>query len=311
MPQEASLAAKLPPRVLLVSKTSNFELHGHRVEAHVHAGHVPREQLRRLQQAHEEHYASLNAVKSAFQGASIPFTVMHRDDPWPDAGSFDVVVTVGGDGTLLLASHRLPMGGRMVGVRSSPSSVGHLCAFDGEDAEALATQLRQQSLVFHKIPRLCAKVYCLETQATVIMPPALNDCLFANISPAATTRYNIQFDGKREFHKSSGIWFATAIGSTAAIHAAGGTVLPPETRQLQFMVRELYQGAKQPPLSLRHAVFDPDQKQLLVECRSQQAMLAVDGPHGVQKLGFGDRLTLDWGADIHLVFRGHDGCLPG
>ena len=59
-------------------------------------------------------------------------------------------------------------------------------------------------------------------------------------SPAETTRYELQFNKKVEEHKSSGLWLSTAIGSTAAISAAGGQELAFDSQLSQYIVRELY-----------------------------------------------------------------------
>ena len=37
---------------------------------------------------------------------------------------------------------------------------------------------------------------------------------------------------------SSGIWISTGTGSTAAMHAAGGTIMDIHSPNIQFMVRE-------------------------------------------------------------------------
>ena len=289
--------------VLLVVKTSNYELHGEQVTAQVKLGRVPPEQLARLRQAHEEHHATVQAVQAALSGASIQSKIIHRDDEWPPSSSFDLVVTVGGDGTLLLASHHLPENAKIIGVRSSPSSVGHLCAYDGDEATQLAEDLASNQVNWVRIPRMQAKIYSTELGQTVLTPPALNDCLFANRNPAATTRYYLKFGNRGEFHKSSGIWLSTGIGSTAAIRAAGGHQFARETRKLQFLVRELYENNEQ-TFDLRHELFDPDETPLTIECRSQQAMLAIDGTHGFHMLSFGDTVRIIWAPDITIAVAG-------
>ena len=149
---------------------------------------------------------------------------------------------------------------------------------------------------------MSAKIFNSASGESVVTVPALNDCLFANVNPAATTRYYLKYGDQGEFHKSSGIWLSTAIGSTAAIRAAGGTQLTRETRKLQFIVRELYEQ-EQASFELRHELFDPNQTSLTIECRSQQAMLAIDGPHGIQNLNFGDTVQVGWGPMLKLATK--------
>ena len=71
----------------------------------------------------------------------------------------------------------------------------------------------------------------------------LNDCLFTSRNPAAITRYVLDADGSSERQQSSGVWIATAAGSTAAIRSAGlEPPLAPGQEALLFKVREPFQG---------------------------------------------------------------------
>ena len=70
----------------------------------------------------------------------------------------------------------------------------------------------------------------------------LNDLLVAHANPAAMTSYILDIVSVSEPQRSSGLWIATAAGSTAAIRAAGGRILPLRSRKLQYLVREPYNG---------------------------------------------------------------------
>ena len=56
-------------------------------------------------------------------------------------------------------------------------------------------------------------------------------------TPAAMTSYTLDIGSVSEPQRSSGLWIATAAGSTAAIRAAGGCILPLRSRKLQYLVR--------------------------------------------------------------------------
>ena len=81
----------------------------------------------------------------------------------------------------------------------------------------------------------------VEIDGVPVYSRVLNDVLFSHPIPAATTRYAIRRDGRAEEQRSSGVWIATAAGSTAAIHSAGGKILPITSQRLQFVVREPYE----------------------------------------------------------------------
>ena len=124
--------------------------------------------------------------------------------------------------------------------------------------------------------------------------------LFANISPAATTRYTLRLGERKEEQKSSGIWISTAAGSTAAISAAGGTVFPILDERCQFFIRELYSPPDNEGELLRKGIFNPDNDRLAIENHCEKAMLATDGQHGFIRLEFGDRIHFKKGPKLKL-----------
>ena len=128
----------------------------------------------------------------------------------------------------------------------------------------------------------------------------LNDFLYTNSNPASTTRYKVKFDGRTETHKSSGLWLATATGSTAAISAAGGKVLDAADDGLQFVVRELYQfdGLNN---KIYTGFFDSNEQSIEIENHCSNGILALDGERGVIKLKFGDRIRFGRAEPIHVA----------
>jgi hypothetical protein len=70
----------------------------------------------------------------------------------------------------------------------------------------------------------------------------LNDGLLTNANPAAMCRYILRVDGAEEWQASSGVWIATAAGSTGGIGSAGHPALDDPTRAaLLWRVREPFQ----------------------------------------------------------------------
>ena len=286
-------------RVLIVTKTTNFELHGPSVEARVAEGRVPSDALDRLRRAHAEHYETLARLKVALNAKQVAFELVSREAERPLGGA-DAVITVGGDGTLLSASHQLGADALVFGVRSSESSVGFLCAAGPKDPERLVDALVTGRFATFPASRLLAVVRQAETGEEVRTIPILNDFLFTNANPAATTRYRLNFGGTAELQRSSGLWIATGVGSTAAILAAGGERRPHDERRFQFKVRELYRLGHPTP-TVAGALFDPDHEPLLIENRCPQALLAMDGQHGVMELKYGDTIRFERATAIRLA----------
>jgi NAD+ kinase len=118
----------------------------------------------------------------------------------------------------------------------------------------------------------------------------LNDLLIAHASPAAMTSYTLRLGTVSEPQRSSGLWIATAAGSTAAIRAAGGRVLPLRSRRLQYLVREPYSGDGCRYRLLKGTVAPGTTLEVISKTR--RGRLFMDGPHLRFSLGLGDVLTV-------------------
>ena len=120
-----------------------------------------------------------------------------------------------------------------------------------------------------------------------LLPPALNDVLIAHEQPAATSRYRLHLGRRAEEHRSSGLWVATSVGSTAGIRSAGGQTMPLADRRLQFRARELYRAYER-GASLGSGFVEPHQ-QLVVESAMEAGWLFVDGARMAIRFPFGAR----------------------
>ncbi len=237
--------------------------------------------------AHANHAAAMEAVRRVLDKSGLEVVWRHHiEDISPD--DFDLVITIGGDGTVLHASHAIAKT-PVLAVNSSPTtSVGFLTAAGASGFEhALESVLRGQFA-----PVRLARMQ-VEVNGEVVTRRALNDVLFSHVCPASTTRYVISYDGKSEAQLSSGIWVATAAGSTAAIRSAGGRMMPPRSSRLQFVVREAF-----PRGGIRERVepaltrgFISGGQKLEIRSKTEAARLYVDGPHVVFPVEFGDRVS--------------------
>jgi NAD+ kinase len=290
-------------KVLIVTKTTNYELHGQVIGENIKQGRVSSDALSRLVLAHDEHYATLEKLKEQLDDYDIDYEEISRDSDWRwdgTSGLWDAVLSVGGDGTLLAASHNILQPGRLIGVRSSESSVGYLCCAGMQDIGKLVSALAGGTIAWQQVSRVQAEIRKAEADKTLMTVPVLNDLLYTNANPAATTRYKIRFRDRSETHRSSGIWVATGVGSTAAILAAGGERRPQDDRLFQFRVRELYKlGHKLP--EIEGGLFDPAEDLFEIENRCPEAILATDGQHGYLELTYGDTFTLKRGPDLLLA----------
>ena len=150
----------------------------------------------------------------------------------------DCIVCVGGDGTFLKASRHIAETADtpIVGVNSAPSSsFGFFSAADHHSFPALLPRVLDGSALLCPLwrARLCVN-------GKPIGHPVLNEILFCNPIPSATTRYLLTNGGITQLQQSSGIWISTAGGSTGAILGAGGQLMHLSDWRFQYRVRELF-----------------------------------------------------------------------
>ncbi len=190
-----------------------------------------------------------------------------------------LVVSVGGDGTLLSTSHWVT-DGALLGVNSAPrSSVGFLTSTRRTHLAKTLAAIASGALQPLLVSRLAVEI---EGEH---LPPALNDVLIAHENPASTSRYRLRLGRRAEDHRSSGLWIATPAGSTAGIRSAGGEVMPLTAHRLQFRARELYR-AHNPNAALETGFVEPGQK-LVVESAMTAGWLYLDGARTNARFPFG------------------------
>jgi NAD+ kinase len=275
------------PRVVVLMKRTSFqklveEEHDERVERLLAAGDIT---VRRLQSSHDDHLETIEEVRRALTklGAKSVFLDGPRT---PIPGTFDLVVTVGGDGTLLSASHQVRSDVPLLGVNSAPDhSVGFFCgARKGEARAAL------ESALSGKTPRTLLTRMRVELNDRCLHARVLNEALFCAASPAATSRYILRIHRsggtEEEEQRSSGMWIGPAAGSTAAQRSAGGRILPITSKEIQFVVREPYTPVGV-PLHLALGTID-EGGWIEIRNKMSEAKIFLDGPHIVFDAAIGD-----------------------
>jgi NAD+ kinase len=205
-----------------------------------------------------------------------------------------LVISVGGDGTLLTTSHWVT-GAALLGVNSAPrSSVGYLALARRATLPRILKQIASGALLPQSVARLRVE---LEGK---LLPPALNDVLLAHEQPAATSRYRLCLGRRAEDHRSSGLWVSTAAGSTAGIRSAGGQPMPLQDRRLEFRARELYR-VRNRNATLEAGFVEPG-RELIVESAMEAGWLFTDGARLATRFPFGARATFRVAEQPLLLF---------
>ncbi len=284
---------------LIVRKPTNLEQHQALEAQHMVKSPLDDAYRQFLERTHAEHLHSLRVLHAQLKSHGIRFDEVKAGDEKPNQ-SYDCVIALGGDGTLITSSYYITDSTPLIGIRSSSASVGFLCAGDHEHIPTIIEAFQNNQLRFTDRQRLIANVHRRDGRIESSQIAALNDFLFAAESPAATTKYKICFLDRIEAHKSSGIWISTATGSTAAIGAAGGTFMSAADKHFQFLVRELYQKSEE-GLLLTQGFSDPTQDSFWIECQSPAAILALDGEKLVMRVGFGERINFTLASPVRVA----------
>ncbi len=261
--------------------------------------------LTRLASVHNTHMQARHALTRALELRGITYQMCNLDELTsfgveyfngecgglrPKAG---VVISLGGDGTLLHASHHCGGDVKLLGINSCPDhSVGHLCAAGAAQIEETLNRLFDTKVQFRPVSRIKVK-----TDSGKALPFALNDILMCHKHPAATSRYQLTLhdvaNGTHisEKHKSSGVWVATPAGATAAISTYGLSVPAITSHEFLFAVREIYTPPNQ-AYSLICQKLDGKLFELSFFCRMRQGLICIDGPDSQAELGFGESVQI-------------------
>ena len=275
-------------RVLVVYKRSFLETH--RGDAALLRRLSPAERARLLK-ADRENRAAIRDVVRLLRRAGAEATAVYRGR-LASSPRFDLIVTVGGDGTFFMAAHRAH-GTPVLAVNSHPG--GSLGLFSAADRPSFPAALRAALAGRLAVTRLNRLAVEINGQPRPDL--ALNDVLVAHRSPASLSRLVLSVDGGApDIQRSSGLWISTAAGSTAAIRAAGGRKMPIASRRLQFLTREPYDWPTR--VRLRHG-FAKETVDLRI--LMNEASLWIDGARTRVDLRFGDRVRIATGAEPAVV----------
>ena len=94
------------PRVLVVYKKSTYQRYVGRAQERL-AELIEHSDIsvEGLLHEHEIHQETLKRAKVALRELGARAVLRYRPEPMPEEGAWDLIVTLGGDGTLLWASH--------------------------------------------------------------------------------------------------------------------------------------------------------------------------------------------------------------
>ncbi|HLC66851.1 MAG TPA: NAD(+)/NADH kinase [Candidatus Nanoarchaeia archaeon] len=196
----------------------------------------------------------------------------------------DLIITVGGDGTFLRASHfveDVPM----LGVNSEPKrKVGFFTRSTAQDFAEKFQRLRNGKYHLRQLPRL--KVHI---DGDEIPERALNEVFFGDRLPFKMCRYQLRVEGKKEEQRSSGVLISTGAGSHAWMQSAGGKRFSLTAEKMEYLVREPYHDLNRK--GMLHQGFTNRKIHLL--SRDTNNFLVIDALSKTYPMPVGSRATIE------------------
>lgn len=195
-----------------------------------------------------------------------------------DPDKSDMVISVGGDGTMLAAAH-LALGAGVPVVGFNLGTMGFLAHAEADEAEAV-------------VDRLLAGDYAVEERMTVDASldgrerTAVNDVVVEKVDTTRLVVLRVTIDGDPFVtYRADGLILASPTGSTAYSFSAGGPLVDPRLRALVMT-----------PVAA-HSLFDralvlPEDTVIDIEVVSDRSVRVNVDKDGLGELREGQRLTV-------------------
>lgn len=190
------------------------------------------------------------------------------------AAHLDLLVTLGGDGSMLRAArmaseHGIPILGVNLG------RLGFLAEVQPEQWPNRFRQVLDGDFWIEE--RMMVHAECWRDEKTLSSYEALNDVVISRGSLARVVRLSTHIDGSYlTTYVADGLIVSTATGSTAYALAAGGPIVPPELKNMLLIPLA-------PHLSLERAIVLSKGSMVRVEVHTDHtAILTVDGQYEVE-----------------------------
>jgi len=217
-------------------------------------------------------FAEAEAMSAYFKekGIEAPFGSLYDGDLRKRVknGEFDMLIAVGGDGSVLRAGHLCaPSGVPILGVNLG--RLGFLIQIERQEWREYFEKLLNGEAWIEN--RMMLRAEHIRSGESLSAANALNEVVVARGQNVRPIRLTASVDGRRlTSYAADGLIASTATGSTAYALAAGGPILPPELRNILLVPIA-------PHLSVDRAVVLSEGSSVNIVVNSENAVLSVDG----------------------------------
>jgi NAD+ kinase len=219
--------------------------------------------------------ASCIADRIHTDGGAAAYASIHDPDlrQGVQRNEFDVLIALGGDGTMLRAGHLCaPFGVPILGINLG--RLGFLTEVDRDAWEPAVRKLMEGEYWLEK--RMMLQATHHRNGHAIGQWEALNECVVGRGGMVRAVRLVTEIDGRHiTTYIADAVIAATPTGSTAYALAAGGPILPPELRNILIM-------PVAPHMSFDRAIVLHEASTVRFTVRTDQtAALSVDGQQPV------------------------------
>jgi NAD+ kinase len=242
-----------------------------------------------------EAFAEAEAIAAYFKdkGMQVPFGSLYEDSLRErlQEGEFDLLIGIGGDGTMLRAGHlcapsRVPILGINLG------RLGFLIQTDRKEWPMALDQLMAGEGWVEN--RMMLRAEHVRDEKNIGVWYALNEAVVGRGHQLRPVHLTACVDGRLlTRYAADGLIAATATGSTAYALAAGGPILPPELRNILLVPIA-------PHLSVDRAVVLAEGAEVSIITQGDNTVLSIDGQLPTE-LSSGDRVNI-YAAEVTAQF---------
>jgi NAD+ kinase len=217
-------------------------------------------------------FGEAEAIAAYFKekGIEVPCGSLYDEDLRRRVGNgeFDLLIAVGGDGSVLRAGHLCaPSGVPILGINLG--RLGFLIQVDRKEwREYFEKMFKGEAWIENRMMLYAEHVRAREHLGGW---NALNEVVVGRGATLRPVRLTASVDGRQlTSYVADGLIAATATGSTAYALAAGGPILPPELRNILLVPIA-------PHLSVDRAVVLSEGSSVSITVRGENAVLSIDG----------------------------------
>ncbi len=203
------------------------------------------------------------------------------DDVFEDSSVYirnaDMVISVGGDGSMLRAAKSAAANGKnILGINAG--RLAYLCGLDADELELLSC-LKKGKFTVQQRMMLCAEVY--KNNELIHSDICLNDAVFTRGAGLRLIDLSVKTGGRDiADYLADGAIIATPTGSTAYSMSAGGPIVEPTLEAVLLTPICPHSLAVRPCIFSGDAEFEVSVKE--TDCKDKSVYLSCDGGETVE-----------------------------